>query len=145
MQRTIADTLVTIETDRITGAIDAKMDAYLGGERVVFDEAVDLSDFTSFQQRVLAAIRGIPYGETVTYSELAEFVHSQKLQKSFEYSEIAEQVGKPNAVRAVANACGVNPVPIVIPCHRVVAKDGIGGYSSGVAVKKRLLQLESAI
>lgn len=80
---------------------------------------------TDFQQRVWAAIASIPYGETRSYND------------------IAEMVGKPGAYRAVANACGANHVPLVIPCHRVVRKDGsLGGYALGIDRKKYLLDME---
>ena len=59
------------------------------------------------------------------------------------YAWIAKRIGKPGAVRAVGTACGANPVPIVVPCHRVIASDGsLGGFGGGLAMKKRLLRLE---
>lgn len=80
---------------------------------------------TEFQRRVWSAIRTIPYGETRTYNQLAEMI------------------GKPKAYRAVANACGANPVPLIIPCHRVVRKDGtMGGYALGTHRKEFLLKME---
>lgn len=124
LQVTVADTTLSIEDERIDGDIEERLEQYMSGERVVFDEAVGLSDLTLFQQQVLSAIRTVPYSETVTYGELAE------------------QIGRPAAVRAVANACGVNPVPVVIPCHRIVAQDGLGGYAEGTAAKKALIALE---
>lgn len=122
----IADTELHIEHDRIDGDIRGKIERYMSGERVIFDETVGLGDFTSFQQRVLSSIRSVAYGETVTYAELAE------------------RVGNHGAARAAANACGVNPVPVVIPCHRIVATNGVGGYRYGATVKSYLLQLESS-
>ena len=83
---------------------------------------------TDFQRRVWKEISKIPFGETRTYKELA----------------IA--IGKPNSSRAVANACGKNPYPVIIPCHRVIRSDGkLGGYSGvgGVKKKKELLKLEN--
>lgn len=80
---------------------------------------------TLFQQHVWAAIAEIPYGETRTYLELAT------------------QVGKPKAVRAVAQACGANQLPLIVPCHRVVAANGIGGFSGGIALKKKILTAEA--
>tara|TARA_B100000003_G_scaffold184725_1_gene178544 strand:+ start:291 stop:566 length:276 start_codon:yes stop_codon:yes gene_type:complete len=83
---------------------------------------------TDFQRRVWKEISKIPFGETRTYKDLA----------------IA--IGKPNSSRAVANACGKNPYPIIIPCHRVIRSDGkLGGYSGvgGVKKKKELLKLEN--
>lgn len=80
---------------------------------------------TDFQKRVWSAIASIPYGETRSYNQ------------------IAEMIGKPKAYRAVANACGANPVPLIIPCHRVIRKDGsIGGYGLGPERKRYLLEME---
>lgn len=124
MQLTIAGATLTIEDHRIDSDISTALEQYMSGERVVFNQEIDISDLTGFQQHVLNEIRQVPYGETVTYAELAESIE------------------KPRAYRAVANACGVNPVPIVIPCHRVVATNTLGGYSSGVEIKKELLMLE---
>lgn len=83
---------------------------------------------TDFQLKVWTAITTIPLGST------------------YSYSQIAEMIGEPDAVRAVANACGSNPVPLIIPCHRVVRKDGsLGGYGLGVGRKKALLEKERLI
>lgn len=80
---------------------------------------------TPFQLRVWQELRKIPYGETVSYQELAR------------------RLGKPKATRAVGQACGANPVPLIIPCHRVIAGDGsLGGYSSGLERKRWLLRHE---
>lgn len=80
---------------------------------------------TEFQRRVWAAISAIPYGETKSYND------------------IATDIGMPKAYRAVANACGANPVPLVVPCHRVIRKDGgLGGYGLGIERKKFLLDME---
>ncbi|MDB3996748.1 MGMT family protein [Gammaproteobacteria bacterium] len=82
---------------------------------------------TDFQKLVWAEIDKIPYGTTITYKE------------------IAKKIGKPKAARAVANACGQNPDPIIRPCHRVICSDGkIGGYSApgGAEMKKKLLEDE---
>ena len=79
---------------------------------------------TAFQKSVWKAIREIPYGEIKTYGQ------------------IAVKVGKPTAFRAVGSACGANRLPLVIPCHRVVASKGLGGFSSGTGIKKQLLRLE---
>jgi O-6-methylguanine DNA methyltransferase len=84
---------------------------------------------TEFQKRVWEEIHKIPFGKTITYKE------------------IAKKIGKPNASRAVANACGKNPTPIIRPCHRVICSNGeIGGYSApgGAIVKKVLLEKESS-
>jgi AraC family transcriptional regulator of adaptative response/methylated-DNA-[protein]-cysteine methyltransferase len=80
---------------------------------------------TAFQRRVWEALRRIPRGETRTYSQ------------------IAEEIGQPTAVRAVARACATNPVAVVVPCHRVIGSDGkLTGYRWGVERKKKLLELE---
>jgi methylated-DNA-[protein]-cysteine S-methyltransferase len=103
---------------------------FLSGRRKGFDLPVDLSQFTDFQCRVLWATSMVPAGQMTTYRD------------------IAQRIGKPRAARAVGQALANNPVPIVIPCHRVVAKDGsMTGYSGGkgVETKVRLLKLEGAI
>lgn len=87
----------------------------------------DLSIGTPFQQKVWRYIRKIPYGHTVTYKK------------------IARDLGLGSAWRAVGHACRSNPIPIIIPCHRVVASNGtLGGYSSGVRWKRFLLELEKS-
>ncbi|KAF5414201.1 MAG: Methylated-DNA--protein-cysteine methyltransferase [Candidatus Methanogaster sp.] len=99
---------------------------YLRGEVVDFSGyEVDLSGLTDFEQEVIKEARKIEYGSVVTYSELAA------------------RIRKPNTARAVGNALSKNPAPIVIPCHRVVSKGGIGGYAFGVEAKRRLLKLET--
>lgn len=100
-----------------------ELERYFGGEAIDFSMDVDISYLSPFEQKVLAETRNIKYGKTITYSELAEKIGSR-------------------AVRAVGNALGKNPIPIIIPCHRVVAKKGIGGYSEGIDIKTRLLELE---
>lgn len=98
---------------------------YFRGKPVDFEDKLDLSAGTVFQRSVWAACRHVPYGETRSYSW------------------IARQIGKPGASRAVGNALGKNPVPIIVPCHRVLAADGgIGGFSGGLKAKRRLLKLE---
>lgn len=96
---------------------------YFGGGRGGFELPLALAG-TAFQRSVWAELARIPYGETITYGELAR------------------RVGRPRASRAVGRANGRNPVPIVVPCHRVVAHDGIGGYGGGLAAKRALLALE---
>lgn len=89
----------------------------------------DFAEGTALQRAVWLAIAKIPYGETVSYTTLAD------------------RVGFPRAVRAVASACGANPVPLAIPCHRVISKDGsLGGFSlGGVHIKEKLLALENPV
>jgi len=97
---------------------------YLNGERKTFDLPVDLVG-TEFQHAVWTELRNIPFGEKKTYSD------------------IAENIGRPKAVRAVGSAIGANPVLMVVPCHRVIAKSGkLGGFRGGISMKKGLLELE---
>lgn len=97
---------------------------YLEGKRVEFDLPLDLRG-TEFQLAFYRELERIPYGETRTYSE------------------VARALGRPKAFRAVGNASASNPLPLVIPCHRVVAVGGkLGGYAAGLAMKQRLLMLE---
>jgi methylated-DNA-[protein]-cysteine S-methyltransferase len=101
-----------------------QLDEYFAGERTAFDLALDLAG-TPFQRRVWAAVLEIPYGTTVSYTELAR------------------AVGRPDVVRGVAAAVGRTPVPIVVPCHRVLGADGaLTGYGGGVERKRALLDLE---
>jgi len=101
---------------------------YLGGKRRDFDLPIEWSMMTPFQEQVLRATDSIPYGGVSTYSE------------------IAQKVGNPGAARAVGSAEAANPVPIVIPCHRVIGSDGkLHGYGGrgGITTKAWLLKLES--
>jgi O-6-methylguanine DNA methyltransferase len=82
---------------------------------------------TRFQVLVWKGLMQIPYGQVISYHELAK------------------RIGKPNSARAVGNAVGANPIPIIVPCHRVVSSRGLGGYSSGIEIKKKLLRLEGSI
>lgn len=98
---------------------------YLKGWQPHIDLPLDIR-VTAFQQRVLDALKRIPYGETRTYGE------------------IAKAIGQPKAARAVGNACNKNPVPLIIPCHRVIGSNGkLVGYASGIERKQTLLELES--
>lgn len=102
-----------------------QLDQYLAGERQQFDMTLDWSLGTPFQQSVWRALQQIPYGQTISYAQLAQ------------------NIGKPTAYRAVANANGKNPFSIIIPCHRVVASDGsLGGYTGGLDKKRLLLDIE---
>lgn len=98
---------------------------YFAGGRKEFDLPLRFASGTAFQQQVWLALSDIPYGETVSYAELAN------------------AVGRPSAYRAVGQANGANPLPIFFPCHRVVASGGgLGGYGGGLGVKQKLLALE---
>lgn len=103
----------------------AQLGEYLAGRRTAFDLPLRFPTGTAFQQEVWTALADIPYGETVSYAELAQ------------------AVGRPTAFRAVGQANGANPLPVFYPCHRVVASGGgIGGYGGGLDLKRRLLALE---
>ncbi|MBM4403225.1 MAG: methylated-DNA--[protein]-cysteine S-methyltransferase [Candidatus Cloacimonetes bacterium] len=124
----------TIQTDNIaasnvdeTGLIAEvyrQLDEYQSGQRQEFTLPYILNG-TPFQNQVWGALLSIPFGETVSYSDLAE------------------RSGRPRSVRAVANAIGSNPLPVIIPCHRVIGKDGsLTGFGGGLALKRYLLELE---
>jgi methylated-DNA-[protein]-cysteine S-methyltransferase len=98
---------------------------YFSGERVSFDLPLDMRYYTTFQQAVWQATAAIPYGETRSYSW------------------VAKRIKNPKAVRAVGQALGANPVPLIIPCHRVISSAGtLGGFSGGIGMKEKLLDLE---
>lgn len=100
---------------------------YFGGHKATFPDELDLSRATAFQREVWGITGLIPYGETRSYTW------------------VAEQIKKPGAVRAVGQALGRNPLPIIVPCHRVVNSDGkLGGYNGGVEMKRYLLFLEAS-
>jgi methylated-DNA-[protein]-cysteine S-methyltransferase len=130
------DTLVHSEAPKPSAApppgshwLGERLRAYFvaGAQDDFLDVELDLEGAPPFQQAVCHALRGVPYGETVTYGELAALA------------------GHPNAQRAVGSFCAANRFAIVVPCHRVVAASGIGSYGSlGVAYKRRLLELEDA-
>ncbi len=105
--------------------VAAELEEYFGGRRTVFSVPVR-TEGSAFEEAVWAAIAQIPYGETRTYGD------------------IARQVGRPAAARAVGTAAGRNPTPIVVPCHRVVGARGrLGGFGGGTALKRWLLGLET--
>ena len=104
-----------------------RLRAYFAGHKVDFPDRLDLSGATAFQREVWEATRLIPYGETRSYTW------------------VAEQIKKPKAVRAVGQALGRNPLPVIIPCHRVLASNGgLGGFSGGLEMKRFLLHLEAS-
>ncbi len=110
-----------VRSESVRGRLQSVLD-YFEGQ--LLDLPVDI-DGTEFQKRVWSALLRIPYGETRSYHE------------------VAKMIGEPRAVRAVANACASNPVPLIIPCHRVVRKDGgLGGYGLGIERKEYLLSME---
>ena len=102
-----------------------ELDQYFGGTRRRFDIAVDLTPLTEFQRRILWATARVAFGEVSTYAK------------------VATQAGSERASRAAGQALGANPIPIVVPCHRILASDGtLGGYAGGLDAKRRLLGLE---
>ncbi len=110
-------------TDRVA----RELDEYFAGRRRTFDVALDLRLVRGFRRDVVAGLAGIPYGATESYAQ------------------VAARAGRPRAVRAVGSACSHNPVPVVLPCHRVVRSDGsLGQYLGGVDAKAVLLALEGA-
>jgi methylated-DNA-[protein]-cysteine S-methyltransferase len=105
-----------------------QLDEYFGGRRTSFDVALDRRLASGFRARALAAIAAIPFGRTGTYRS------------------IAEAAGSPRAVRAAGTACATNPLPLLVPCHRVVRSDGtMGRYGGGEAAKRLLLEHEHAL
>ena len=121
-----SDILIQAPSDPVARQVSERLTAYFADGRHVLDMPISLTG-TLFQQKVWQAIRTIPAGQTLTYSALAERVGS--------------------GPRAVANACGANPIPLVIPCHRVVAMHGLGGFMQGretesLSIKQWLLNHE---
>jgi methylated-DNA-[protein]-cysteine S-methyltransferase len=100
-----------------------QLEEYFAQERMEFDIPMELNG-TTFQKEVWAELSKIPYGRTISYGELAR------------------RVGRPKGPRAVGQANGRNPIPIIVPCHRVVASNGIGGYGGGLPLKRSLLAVE---
>jgi len=104
-----------------------QLNDYVAGNLATFELPLDISMGTAFQQRVWQALQAIPYGQTISYAQLAV------------------NIGQPTAFRAVANANGKNPFSIVIPCHRVIASGGgLGGYTGGLDKKRYLLDIEAS-
>ena len=113
--------------DAVLAAARGQLEEYLAGERREFDLPLRPAG-TPFQQRVWAALREIPYGETLGYGALAD------------------RIGRPGAARAVGLANGRNPLAIVVPCHRVVGASGaLTGYGGGLERKRLLLELEARV
>jgi methylated-DNA-[protein]-cysteine S-methyltransferase len=102
-----------------------KLQRYFDGEAIVFDEPLDPTIGTRFQQRVWAITRAIPRGQTRTYGQ------------------IAREAGSPGAARAVGQAMARNPWPVIVPCHRVVGHDGgLTGFGGGLGMKRQMLTME---
>ncbi len=108
--------------------IAKEIKTYLSGEKVVFREDFDVGGATPFEMKVWDITYGIPYGEVRSYAW------------------VAKQVGSPKEVRAVGQALKRNRLPIIIPCHRVISKSGgLGGFSGGVELKRKLLKIEGRV
>jgi len=105
--------------------IKKELKEYFEHGREEFTQKIDFPKGTEFEKKVWLALKEVPYGETRTYKWLAE------------------KVSRPSACRAVGRALSRNPIPIILPCHRIIESDGsIGGYSSGVDIKRKLLDIE---
>lgn len=116
-----------VGTSDVIETASAQLDEFFAGQRKEFDVPL-LFAGTDFQERVWKELLGIPYGETVSYGEMAR------------------RIGKPKAVRAVANANGANSISIFVPCHRVIGSDhSLTGYGGGLAAKRALLEVEGAL
>lgn len=112
----------------IVDSAHRQLDEYFGGERSAFALDIDLRGAAPFAEQVLGELARVPYGQTTTYGALAA------------------RVGAPNAARAVGTVMNRNPIPIVLPCHRVVGANGsLTGYAGGLDIKERLLRLEGAL
>jgi len=109
-------------------ALESDLVRYFNGRAVDFRRySLDLTFSTGFQKRVWLLVREIPYGRTMTYKE------------------VAERIGEPNSARAVGNALNENPLPVLIPCHRVVGSGDLGGFTGGPALKKKMLKMEGVL
>ena len=120
----VLDRPATAAARRLAEQAREEIAEYFAGRRRRFELDVDLQLVSDFTRRVLEATRRIEYGKVSTYQQ------------------VAARIGRPHASRAVGNALGKNPVPIVIPCHRVVASDGLGGFTGGLGYKRKLLAIE---
>ena len=121
----IEDYLSENHNSKLFQRIRKSIISYFNGKKVKFNFPIDRIRATEFQKSVWKETSKIPYGTTTSYGE------------------IAERIGKPKSYRAVGNALGANPLPIIIPCHRVVSSNGsLGGFSGGLKLKKFLLELE---
>jgi methylated-DNA-[protein]-cysteine S-methyltransferase len=115
-----------LEADEALAEFAASLRRYLNGEPLEWEGALDLRGLTDFERRVYEEVRDIPWAETRSYAD------------------VARAVGRPTATRAVGNALHRNPLPIVVPCHRVLqAGGGLGGFACGLKVKRKLLMLEA--
>jgi O-6-methylguanine DNA methyltransferase len=126
LDRVIGQARIVDDEGAVEGAID-QLEEYFAGQRREFDLELDLRG-TPFQRKVWEAVAAVPFGQTRSYAD------------------IARSVGNGKAVRAVGAANGANPLPLVIPCHRIIGSHGgLHGYGGGLDVKARLLELEGVI
>ena len=117
-----------VAIDERVELVRRQLDEYFAGDRREFALPLDLGSAGGFRLRALESMGRVPFGETVTYAELAA------------------RAGNPRAARAAGHACATNPIPIVLPCHRVLGSDGgLHGYGGGLHVKEQLLRLEGAL
>ncbi len=117
-----------LEAPRRLDRVRRELDQYFAGRRHDFTTPLDWSLSSGFRQRVLRAIAAIPFGEVRTYRDMAT------------------AAGNAAAVRAAGSACGSNPIPLVVPCHRVLRTGGgLGGYGGGLDLKRQLLELEGVL
>ena len=117
-----------LEAPKELDEVRRELDLYFAGKLDQFDLALDWRLSSGFRRRVLRAIDRIPYGQTRTYTEMAR------------------RAGNERAVRAAGSACGSNPIPLVVPCHRVLRTGGaLGGYGGGLPMKEALLELEGVL
>ncbi len=118
-------TALSCDKNSLLNEAEVSILKYLQGHRPLAALPLDLRTGTPFQRQVWNALGEIPFGQTRSYLQ------------------VAQAIGRPRSSRAVGQACGRNPVPLFIPCHRVVAADGsLGGFSGGVSIKKALLEIE---
>jgi len=109
----------------VVRSLRKQLDQYFSGKKLMEQNLCLYPQGTSFQNKVWECLRKIPYGKTLTYSQVAKKIHH------------------PKAVRAVGSACGKNPWLIMTPCHRVVAQKGLGGFALGLKAKRQMLQREN--
>jgi methylated-DNA-[protein]-cysteine S-methyltransferase len=114
-----------MKAGKAPAAFKDELEAYFRGDIRGFNQETVFTSGTEFEKQVWLALKDVPYGETRSYKWLAQ------------------RIGSPKSPRAVGQALSKNPIPIVLPCHRIIESDGsIGGYSSGVEIKNRLLKME---
>jgi len=124
VQRVLSQTGATLD-DPFFSDLPHRINKYLSGEPTTFNDALDIRDATAFRQQVWQTLSKVPYGQTKSYHWLAC------------------EVGRPNAARAVGQALATNPLPIIVPCHRVITSQGkLGGFAGGLDLKRHLLKLE---